>query len=204
MEDKHKNNIFSPKLIAAVAIIVLLGGSVTAWWASKSLQSSKSSPQTQTNSTPTRPENAENPKISAETENMAVYWLDDDLKLVAASVTVEKANNEEKSLENIFKVLLAGNPEGNNGTTIPEGTKLLKLKVEKDGIHLNLSQEFVTGGGSASMKGRLGQIIYTATSLDPNGEVWINVNGNPLEILGGEGLLVDQPMTRQLFEENFE
>jgi spore germination protein GerM len=197
--DKQNNNIFSPKLIAAIAIIVLLGGSVTAWWANKSL---KSSQQTQNNSTQTRPE--DNSPIAAQTEKVAVYWLDDDLKLVPASVTVEKADNEEKSLENVFKVLLAGNPEGNNGTTIPEGTKLLNLEVEKDGIHLNLSPEFVTGGGSASMKGRLGQIIYTATSLDPNGQVWINVKGKPLELLGGEGLLVDQPMTRQIFEENFE
>jgi spore germination protein GerM len=200
MEDKHKNNTFSPKLIATLAVVVLIGGSATAWWASKSSKSSQQNNPVNIEETPNIPDN---PSIPSQTEKVQVYWLDDDLKLVATSVTLEKADNEEKSLENTFQVLLAGNPQGSNGTTIPDGTKLLNLNLKEDGIHVDLSSEFVSGGGSASMTGRLGQIIYTATTLNPNANVWINVDGKPLEVLGGEGLMVDQPMTRQLFEEYF-
>ena len=200
MEDKHKHNTFSPKLITVLAVVVLIGGSATAWWANKSLQSSQENNPVKIEETPNVPENQ---PMATETENVQVYWLDDDLKLVPSLVKVEKADNEEKSLENTFQVLLAGKPQGSNGTTIPDGTKLLNLDIEEDGIHLDLSSEFITGGGSTSMTGRLGQIIYTATNLKPNEKVWINVDGKPLEVLGGEGLMVEQPMTRQLFDEYF-
>lgn len=75
--------------------------------------------------------------------------------------------------------------------------------MKQDGIHVNLSQEFTNGGGSASMTGRVAQVIYTATTLEPEAQVWIEVEGKPIETLGGEGLELQQPLTRQSFQENF-
>jgi len=76
------------------------------------------------------------------------------------------------------------------------------VTIQNDGIHVDLSQEFTTGGGSASMSSRVAQVLYTATSLQPNAKVWIDIEGKPLEVLGGEGLLLEQPLTRESFEKN--
>lgn len=137
-----------------------------------------------------------------------VYWLKDDgtrLQLVPESVTIVEDARPDEQVTAAFNTLLskAGDPEQEAFTTIPEGTQLLDATVEPDGVHVNLSGEFQYGGGSAAMMGRLGQVIYTATALDPNASVWISVEGKPLTLLGGEGLEVTQPMTRQDFEENF-
>ena len=137
-----------------------------------------------------------------------VYWLKDDgtrLQLVPESVTIAGDAGPDEQVTAAFNTLLskAGDPEQEVFTTIPEGTQLLDATVEPDGVHVNLSDEFQYGGGSAAMMGRLGQVIYTATAFDPNASVWISVEGKPLTLLGGEGLEVTQPMTRQDFEENF-
>jgi len=52
------------------------------------------------------------------------------------------------------------------------------------------------------MSSRVAQVLYTATSLQPNAKVWIDIEGKPLEVLGGEGLLLEQPLTGKL-RENF-
>jgi spore germination protein GerM len=89
---------------------------------------------------------------------------------------------------------------------IPANTKLLSLKVKSNDIYVDLSREFLTGGGSASMIGRLNQVVYTATSLNPNGRVFISVEGQPLDErnpLAGEGLMIRYPINRQELAEDF-
>ncbi len=140
------------------------------------------------------------------TGELSVYWLNaQGTGLVNASVSGRDQNNREPEtlLKAGFSQLLAGPTSTTVATTIPQGTQLQSLAIKPDGIHLNLSQEFTKGGGSTSMQGRLGQVIYTATSLNPQAPVWISVAGKPLTILGGEGVEVTQPMSRADFETAF-
>lgn len=81
-------------------------------------------------------------------------------------------------------------------STIPEGTELLGVEV-LDGIaHVDLSIEFESGGGSLSMMGRVAQMVYTATRFDGVDSVRFLLEGAPLDVLGGEGLIIDEPQTR--------
>jgi spore germination protein GerM len=116
----------------------------------------------------------------------------------------QKSVKSERVMETALETLFSQPPEDSSYTTaIPQGTKLLDVTTKKDGVHLNLSQEFVSGGGSASMTSRLAQVIYTATSAKDVDNVWISVEGQPLKNLGQEGLIISQPMTRDDFDDNF-
>jgi spore germination protein GerM len=102
--------------------------------------------------------------------------------------------------------LLTAQPSDNLSSTIPKGTKLRSLQVKPDGVHINLSREFRAGGGSTSMIYRVAQTIYTATSLDPNQKVFLSIEGQSIDRahpLGGEGLILRQPITRSQFNTDY-
>lgn len=109
----------------------------------------------------------------------------------------------QAKLQASFNHLLTHQENGNLFSSIPPGTQIQRLTVEPDGVHVDLSPEFEQGGGSTAMIARLGQVVYTASSMDPEVPVWLSINGKPLEYLGGEGLEVPQPITRSLFEKSF-
>jgi hypothetical protein len=120
----------------------------------------------------------------------------------------EPTKSPEENLRAAFGELLAGGKSATKGsqdaTPIPAGTQLLSLKIEPDGVHIDLSSQFTSGGGATSMQSRLAEILYTATSFDPNANVWLSIEGKKLEVLGGEGIEVPQPLTRKIFKEEFE
>ena len=139
-------------------------------------------------------------------QTVQVYWVKEasgKFEGVPTKVAVKQADKPDATLQAAFNSLLAGPKDASVSSEIPKGTKLRSLSVKNDGVYVDLSAEFTSGGGSNSMTGRLGQVIYTATSLKPNTKVWISVEGKPLELLGGEGLEVAQPSTRQSFDKNF-
>lgn len=206
-------------LMLGVAIALLAAGGSAAWWAFENLSISKKSSSpipsesvtpSQASPTATTPTEAVIPPISeqpAKEERAQVYWFSssgDQIKLLSTPLIAQKSANKGEVIKIALEELLAGPQETAYTTVIPQGTKLLAVKLEKDGIHLNLSQAFTEGGGSESMAGRLKQILYTATSVDGDSKVWIDIEGQPLEELGGEGLMIEQPITRRWFQENFQ
>jgi spore germination protein GerM len=140
-----------------------------------------------------------------------VYWLRSDrdrITLVAKSLPSDTDNSglPQQVLTIAIQKLLAAKPSDNLSSTIPNGTKLLGLQIRSDGVHVNLSPEFRSGGGSTSMIYRVAQVIYTASSLDPNQKVFISVGGQSIDDnhpLGGEGLTLRQPTTRAQFTTDF-
>jgi spore germination protein GerM len=122
-------------------------------------------------------------------------------KFVAVPIPVKAKNSEEAISTALKDMITAKKP--NLYSAIPENTKILSLAIKNNEIRLNLSQEFTLGGGSASMRGRLIQLLYSATSLNPDANLFLSVEGKPLQYLGGEGLEVSQPLRRQNFPLEF-
>ncbi|NEQ98411.1 MAG: spore germination protein [Cyanothece sp. SIO2G6] len=190
---------------------MILAGGRTGWWAWNRLASapldslpSVEQPSTDTNAA----KNGSTPSVAPlVTTSVDVYLLDANdvnFALVPLTLEVETADEPAAILDAAFNQLLGQNlSETAAFSAIPDNTALLDLDVESDGIYVDLSAEFEQGGGSASMIGRLNQVIYTATSLDPTEPVWLLVDGEPLELLGGEGLEISQPITRTELDEDF-
>ena len=150
------------------------------------------------------------PNNSSQQIQPQVYWLRSDrnkLTLVAKSLPPNRSGSTPQQVLTIaVQKLLSAKPSDDLSSTIPKGTKLLNLQIRADGVHVDLSPEFRSGGGSTSMIYRVAQVIYTSTSLDLNQKVFISVGGQSIDDrhpLGGEGLILQQPTTRSQFAADF-
>ncbi len=86
-------------------------------------------------------------------------------------------------------------------TQIPEGTQLLGLEISDGVATVDLSSEFQSGGGSLSMRMRVAQVVYTLTQFDSVDGVLFEIDGEPVDAIGGEGVMVDTPQTRKDYED---
>lgn len=81
-------------------------------------------------------------------------------------------------------------------TTIPERTRLLGLSIDKGVATVDLSREFESGGGTASVLSRLAQVVYTLTQFPSVDKVLFKLDGEPVTVFGGEGVVLDGPVGR--------
>lgn len=88
------------------------------------------------------------------------------------------------------------------GTEIPMDTRLLGIAIQDDGTAIvDLSGDFEAGGGSASMLMRVAQVVFTVTQFNTVDQVQIRIDGENVDAIGGEGVMVDEPLSRADFED---
>ena len=76
-------------------------------------------------------------------------------------------------------------------TLIPADARLRGVRVSGSTVTVDVSSQFDTGGGSLAMRLRVAQVVYTATQFAGLTDVRFEVEGTPVEMISGEGIMVD-------------
>jgi spore germination protein GerM len=144
----------------------------------------------------------EEPPLAKGKDEIHVYLVKpkgDELEILPVKRKLKVSNQVEALTKSVSELLLG--PNSNEqlkgyGTEIPKGTILLGVKENVNDIELNISKRFALGGGISSIETRLEQLRRTAAAAVPYKPVYLNVEGERLNILAGEGIEVHQPINR--------
>jgi len=77
---------------------------------------------------------------------------------------------------------------------IPKNVKILGVVESKNKIVVNVTGNIQTGGGADSLYSRMKQLIKTALANCPDKPIYLYIDGKQAEVLGGEGIMISQPL----------
>ncbi len=126
--------------------------------------------------------------------------IDDDGTVIRQEVK-RSIPSSDSPLTDALNALLSGPnaEELNKGllSLIPQGTRLLSVKVRGSTATVNFSEEFMFNPmGIEGYVGQLKQVIWTATAFSTVQDVQIIIEGRKLDYLGGEGVFIGLPLSR--------
>ena len=83
---------------------------------------------------------------------------------------------------------------------IPQNTKVLSIRESANSIMIDFSSDFESGGGAESTYMRVKQVIKTVNA-NTSIPTYLYINGKPANVIGGEGIMIKQPLTERSFDE---
>lgn len=85
-------------------------------------------------------------------------------------------------------------------SNIPAGTELLGYTIDDTTsigrAVIDVNPVFESGGGTATMIGRLAEVVFTATQFDEIDVVEFTIDGAPVTVFSSEGILLEAPQSR--------
>lgn len=144
-------------------------------------------------------------KKAVEKQTVSVYFLalDANDNGIYKKVQRDVPSGEDK-LKYAINELLKGPSivEKSTGaySEIPKTTKLLGIKQTKDKVIIDFSSDFQYGGGTDSVYSRMMQLIKTAINNTENKKIYLYLDGEQVNVIGGEGLMISQPLTEKSLE----
>jgi germination protein M len=129
--------------------------------------------------------------------------IDDDGVIVRQEVKRQVAVSDSPLLDSLA-ALLKGPSEDEIRkkliSLVPQGAKLLSAQVRGSTAYLNFNEAFMYNHyGIEGYAGQLKQVVYTATSFPTVQDVQILIEGEKHDYLGGEGVYIGRPLSRNSF-----
>lgn len=137
-----------------------------------------------------------------ETASVLVYLVDGEALAVARREVTETPEIAAAAMKELLSGVAERDIDLGFATEVPEGTSLLGIEIADGVATVDLSGEFQSGGGSLSMLLRVAQVVYTLTQFDTVEAVSFKIDGVAVEAIGGEGVAVDPPVSRDDFTDN--
>lgn len=117
------------------------------------------------------------------------------ISLVKVKRWIKKDENEsEAALKELFLGPTANERKSGVRSEIPIGTRLLDIEENDNDITVNISDQYLTGGGAASVQLRYTQLYNTISTAAPGKKIYLNIDGKEAKTIAGEGLEVSQPL----------
>ncbi|MBU0580703.1 MAG: GerMN domain-containing protein [Candidatus Margulisbacteria bacterium] len=132
---------------------------------------------------------------------IAYFFKDEDLAMVKKDLL-----NEQSPLKESFNLLLAGPDEEMQAkgyySVLPSSLHLFGYEIEERNLILKINRGFDSvSGGTSQTQAAIAQLVYTATAQKGIDKVVFEVEGQrgPL-VIGGEGYIIDKPLSRKDIE----
>lgn len=130
-----------------------------------------------------------------------VYFSRDEKMAATTRVVAKTQQSGAAAMKALLEGPTAEEKDAGMVTCIPAGTTFLGLDIKNKVATVNLSAEYASGGGSLSMFTRLAQVVFTLTQFPTVEGVRFKLDGKLIDTLGGEGIIVDEPVGRDDYED---
>jgi germination protein M len=131
------------------------------------------------------------------------YFVRDDTRDFVVAPVARQVTGDGVAVSAMESLLTGPTPDEQRlglHSDIPAGTALNGVNVTDGIATVDLSSEYESGGGTSSMGNRVAQVVFTLTQFPTVDAVRFWLDGEPVELLSGEGVILEEPQTRADWE----
>ena len=152
---------------------------------------------------PTENTNPDEKIDTKEIKSIKIFVTDSNGKLRSVNRKCDTAQEKscfEYAIKELIKAPTKWEKSKGLSSEIPPDTKILSIRESADNILVDLSSAFESGGGAESVYIRIYQLIKTSKA-NTNLPVYLYINGKQANVIGGEGIMIKQPLSERSLDE---